>query len=282
MIKIPKPFPALLALFLCVVSHAHAMRWYSPNTGRWLSRDPIGENGGPNLYGMVGNNPINYFDPFGLETFVLLWITRTGDPGHAAIAYPRYITLDSGETIKSPLYDFREFGPAPGNPVNSSNFSVNVPGYYGNFPRDMNDLRRKELSGYDEQPAQALIRIDTTPGQEAQMRLALDQFMKENPQYNGLSSNCTSFVIYGLKSIYGDRVNANEQIGSLSIQTPNELLNNLRRNSGKDGAPNTILIKDPGSVISFKTYVENIVANLPFYKRPFARKKVDEITGNSR
>jgi len=33
---------------------------------QWLSRDPIGEQGGVNLYGMVGNNPINRTDYLGL------------------------------------------------------------------------------------------------------------------------------------------------------------------------------------------------------------------------
>jgi hypothetical protein len=37
-------------------------RYYSPELGRWLSRDPIGENGGWNLYGFVGNDGINKAD----------------------------------------------------------------------------------------------------------------------------------------------------------------------------------------------------------------------------
>lgn len=40
-------------------------RAYDPATGRWLSRDPIGERGGLNLYGYCVNNPINSFDPYG-------------------------------------------------------------------------------------------------------------------------------------------------------------------------------------------------------------------------
>jgi hypothetical protein len=41
---------------------------YRTASGRakWPSRDPLGERGGLNLYGMVGNNPLNLIDPFGL------------------------------------------------------------------------------------------------------------------------------------------------------------------------------------------------------------------------
>ena len=46
----------------------YGFRYYSPELGRWLSRDPIGERGGENLYAMVGNNPINWIDGLGLET----------------------------------------------------------------------------------------------------------------------------------------------------------------------------------------------------------------------
>ena len=41
-------------------------RAYDPVAGRWLSRDPIGERGGVNLYGYVGGDPVNRVDPSGL------------------------------------------------------------------------------------------------------------------------------------------------------------------------------------------------------------------------
>jgi RHS repeat-associated protein len=42
-------------------------RIYDPRTGRWLSRDPIEEEGGINLYGYVGGDPLNWVDPLGLS-----------------------------------------------------------------------------------------------------------------------------------------------------------------------------------------------------------------------
>jgi RHS repeat-associated protein len=45
----------------------YGFRYYNPSTGRWLSRDPIGERGGKNLYGMVDNNPVKFWDYLGLE-----------------------------------------------------------------------------------------------------------------------------------------------------------------------------------------------------------------------
>ena len=40
-------------------------RYYSPQLGRWIKRDPIEEQGGVNLYGMVTNNGISLVDNLG-------------------------------------------------------------------------------------------------------------------------------------------------------------------------------------------------------------------------
>jgi len=44
----------------------YGYRYYNPSTGRWLSRDPIEEAGGMNLYGFVGNSPVTGFDVNGM------------------------------------------------------------------------------------------------------------------------------------------------------------------------------------------------------------------------
>ena len=43
----------------------YGYRYYNPVTGRWLSRDPIGERGGLNLNAFVKNSAINYVDKLG-------------------------------------------------------------------------------------------------------------------------------------------------------------------------------------------------------------------------
>ena len=41
-------------------------RYYSPELGRWINRDPIGEAGGLNLYNMLKTNAISQIDQYGL------------------------------------------------------------------------------------------------------------------------------------------------------------------------------------------------------------------------
>jgi RHS repeat-associated protein len=42
-------------------------RWYNPTLGRWLSRDPIGLEGGGNLCSFAANNALDNNDVFGLS-----------------------------------------------------------------------------------------------------------------------------------------------------------------------------------------------------------------------
>jgi RHS repeat-associated protein len=46
----------------------YGYRYYDPKLGRWPNRDPIGERGGVNLYGFVGNDGVNWWDFLGTFT----------------------------------------------------------------------------------------------------------------------------------------------------------------------------------------------------------------------
>lgn len=56
----------------------YGYRFYHPALGRWASRDPIGERGGLNLYGFVGNLPTAKIDYIGLATVIVEIIEDVG------------------------------------------------------------------------------------------------------------------------------------------------------------------------------------------------------------
>jgi len=45
----------------------YGYRFYNPSTGRWPSRDPIGEEGGANEFGVAGNDVVNHIDILGKD-----------------------------------------------------------------------------------------------------------------------------------------------------------------------------------------------------------------------
>lgn len=65
-------------------------RVYSPNFGRWLSRDPVGESAGAHLYGFVSNRPLDCLDVGGLWGELIhyyatrAWAGRQGYPAQTA------------------------------------------------------------------------------------------------------------------------------------------------------------------------------------------------------
>ena len=78
-------------------------RFYDPILQRWLNQDPIGEAGGINLYGFVGNNPISRVDPYGLS-----WLTGPSPfPGQdPAQLGPYALHIDDGRDWIGPVSDY--------------------------------------------------------------------------------------------------------------------------------------------------------------------------------
>ena len=69
----------------------YGYRYYDANTGRWLSRDPIGEKGGQNVYCFASNSPTGDIDFLGLwgemvhNAFTKAWAQTVGIPLDTAI-----------------------------------------------------------------------------------------------------------------------------------------------------------------------------------------------------
>lgn len=86
-----KSFGTIL-IFACVMLFGarEAQAFYNPSTGRWLSRDPIGEQGGRNLYGFVRNDPVQFVDTDGRQLSPPLCNTcgQVALPGHKCVPLP--------------------------------------------------------------------------------------------------------------------------------------------------------------------------------------------------
>jgi hypothetical protein len=99
----------LLAGFLAGIAPV-AQAFYNPDTGRWLSRDPIEERGGMNLHAFVNNNPLRYVDPLGLRIYVIAppvgGLDHTHFDDHVINGFQRIIG-DCAKLRKAPI--FREF-----------------------------------------------------------------------------------------------------------------------------------------------------------------------------
>ena len=78
------------------------MRWYDTGTGRWLSKDPIGLNGGINLYVFCVNCPVLFMDPKGRNIY---YTSENG--GHSML------WVGDGKSVKGTTVF--EFGPKTDN-----------------------------------------------------------------------------------------------------------------------------------------------------------------------
>lgn len=77
----------------------YGLRHYKPEWGRWLSRDPLGNIDGYNLYGFAGNDPINRYDIGG--GFDAAW--------WGTFLSPKVAMETFGESVTDPDY-YRQVG----------------------------------------------------------------------------------------------------------------------------------------------------------------------------
>jgi len=73
-------------------------RYYGTSVGRWLSRDPINEEGGVNLFGFGNNDTLSSVDALGLSFKVISEQAKPGtiDPTHPRIYGRTKVTLFNG------------------------------------------------------------------------------------------------------------------------------------------------------------------------------------------
>jgi RHS repeat-associated protein len=114
----------------------YGYRFYNPETGRWLNRDPIGERGGINLFGAIYNAPTDSIDTDGrFVRFAPKPVLPTPPTPRPTIPAPRPSPPTNLDPVVGPIPDLNPT-PRP-QPVTDPDFDVDTEGqqsdHSGNF-----------------------------------------------------------------------------------------------------------------------------------------------------
>lgn len=125
-----------------------------PELGRWLSRDPIGEEGGLNLYGFVGNDGVNKWDMLGMWWKAHGMLTeRSFHSSKTPVGMGKYsdsilvmlvkynFDVDTGEKLGNNAWHFnRDFRGASSNySIWKTNYSANLEAVQNAFNKLLDD-----------------------------------------------------------------------------------------------------------------------------------------------
>ncbi|MFB6305494.1 MAG: RHS repeat domain-containing protein, partial [Flavobacteriales bacterium] len=235
-------------------SYNFGARIYDARIGRWLSMDPkAGNYPDWSPYSYALDNPTNAIDPDGKDVYLVVWTTKNGEIGHAGIAVDNYEEVEkkvnrppvepalavkgAGKEMSYTKTFYKKEGVTyydlwPGESVGGKNAGKDVPAKYNKKNTNFKALKNKDITGQEGRPPDGVIRIKTDRIKDQDVKNAIQEFIKNNPKYNGRNCNCSDFAEEGVEAATGEDVNADEFIPFSFSTTPNKL---FRKTSEKEG-----------------------------------------------
>jgi len=180
-------------------------RWYDAASGKWLSEDPIGFDGGDaNLYRYVGNSPTLFLDPFGLEKILGIHSNAKTDgkftSGHAWLSV--YDT-DTGQKCTYGLWP------------DSHRRTVDN-GKGSDVRKDMELQDRGRFSRHKKLTAE--------------QEKALAKYIKQKDAWS-YTNTCAAWASQGFYKVTGEDVDPDDNLG---FETPRELSKSIKALEDKD------------------------------------------------
>ena len=185
--------------------HLTWYRAYDAGLGRWLSADPIAEAGGLNLYGYVGNDPVNSWDPLGLDPKDPAG--HDGPKGHHII--PQKLTTQCGNKKANQTNDIWKWSDKNRNRLSHPDYGAHDATRYGSLPNT--DSRGRRVSGWT----------------EAEYRQAVEKELKQFAKEKGIKGGLCKFNENQIDQ-FVDRLKKIAELGD----------------QGEDGDPHESIIQD--------------------------------------
>ena len=127
----------------------YGYRYYSPELGRWISRDPIKEEGGALLYGFCRNNSVSSVDYLGNKIFVFSMIASRDDGIQAESIESEIRSAD--DWIENTAMGIVNWNQESYNKLNSENrWRINGTPFTGSQKEYANKIRREKESFYEQ------------------------------------------------------------------------------------------------------------------------------------
>lgn len=247
---------------------------------RWFSIDPSAvDYPSYSSYSYVLANPSKYIDPDGKDVFVVTWLSKDGESGHAGIAVenykPVYKTVGSrGGPVqifmgyeKDGTYTYYDLWPEKS--VGDASLQSNVKADYNSkIIYSLDELLYKDpsisgeygnVSQYGEgRSPDNVIRLSTSLKEDFRIKGTAEKLVTKNSGYNACSNNCSSFVQTVLQSIIpgfdaGQKVIVPYPLNILYEDTYVVAPNNLTNEVGKQ---NNASVEKGSNIVDALPYLE--------------------------
>jgi len=255
----------LISLFVLVLTMPCMGRYFDPTIGRWLVPDPLAgkyPNISPYVYCL--NNPLKNVDIDGRDVILVVWATDNGRIGHAGIAVSNYNNVN-GKMVPNGTYTYKDLW--PGTAVGKSNFSEDVPAVYNEITTTSNELLNSDVTGSEGYSPDGGVQLTTDYATDQNVLQAISNHSQNNPNYNGITNNCSDLAKVGVETAAGKKINAAEKLGkNTSSTTPNKLFR------ATQSLTNAKIIKDPGKKVD-NGFIESVTGGGKTQKK--AEKRVE-------